>query len=286
VLPFLGPAFIASIAYIDPGNFATNMASGAAFGYSLPWVVLATDLAEFVGAALGLRLVFGLSLWASAVLTAIAAFAILALQVRGFRWLEAAIAGLVGVVVVAFALDTLKSSPSVAGVTRGMFVPQLAGGGSALLAASIVGATVMPHAIYLHSWLTGSRIVGAHPAARRKIFRFEVVDVGLAMGVAGSVNLAMLVMEGFLGRRIPLFARRAVTMVPAVVLITAGFNPTRALVLSQVLLSFGIAFALVPLVLFTRDRQVMGLLVNHRRTSWVAYLISGVIIALNVYLLS
>jgi manganese transport protein len=394
VLPFLGPAFIASVAYIDPGNFATNMASGAAFGYSLLWVVLAanlvamgvqglsaklgiatgrslpemcrdrfprpvvlglwvqaeavamaTDLAEFVGAALGLRLVFGLSLWASALLTAMAAFGILALQVRGFRWLEAAIAGLVGVVVVAFALDTLKSSPSVAGVTRGMFVPQFHGGNSALLAASIVGATVMPHAIYLHSSLTGSRIVGAHPAARRKIFRFEAVDVGLAMGLAGAINLAMLataaavfhargltsaggdlgqvaaglsrylgghagtvfgvallasgiasssvgtlsgqlVMEGFLRRRIPLFARRAVTMLPAVALIAVGFNPTRALVLSQVFLSFGIAFALVPLVLFTRDRRVMGLLVNRRLTNWAAYLIGAIIVALNIYLLS
>jgi manganese transport protein len=394
VLPFLGPAFIASIAYIDPGNFATNMASGASLGYSLLWVVLAanlmamgiqglsaklgiatgrslpemcrdrfprpavlglwvqaeavamaTDLAEFVGAALGMRLVFGLSLWVSAVLTALAAFGILALQVRGFRWLEAAIAALVAVVVVAFALDTLKASPSAAGVTRGMFVPQLSGGTSALLAASIVGATVMPHAIYLHSSLTSSRIVGAHPAARRKIFRFEMIDVGLAMGIAGAVNLAMLataaavfnargltgaggdlgqvaaglnhylgahagtifglallasgiasssvgtlsgqlVMEGFLRRRIPLFARRAVTMLPAVALIAAGVNPTRALVLSQVFLSFGIAFALVPLVLFTRDRRIMGLLANRRLTNWGAYLASGVIIALNIYLLS
>jgi len=308
-------------------------------------VAMATDLAEFVGAAVGLQLVFGLSLGVSALLTAMAAFAILALQVRGFRWLEAAITGLVGVVVVAFALEALKSSPSVAGVSHGLFVPRFSGGGSALLAASIVGATVMPHVIYLHSALTGTRIVGAHPAARRKIFRFEVIDVGLAMGIAGAINLAMLataaavfnargltgaggdlgqiaagldrylgahtgtvfgvallasgiasssvgtlsgqlVMEGFLQRRIPIFARRAVTMLPAVVLIAAGFNPTRALVLSQVFLSFGIAFALVPLVLFTRDRRIMGLLVNHRLTTWAAYLISGVIIALNIYLLS
>jgi len=394
VLPFLGPAFIASIAYIDPGNFATNMAGGAQFGYSLLWVVLAanlmatvvqalsaklgiatgrslpeicrerfprpvviglwvqaeavamaTDLAEFVGAAVGLQLVFGLSLGVSALLTAVAAFGVLALQVRGFRWLEAAITGLVGVVVVAFATETLKSSPSVAGVSRGLFVPGFSGDGAALLAASIVGATVMPHVIYLHSALTGNRIVGAHPTDRLKIFRFEVIDVGLAMGIAGAINLAMLataaavfstrglagaggdlgqvadglnrylgahtgtifgvallasgiasssvgtlsgqlVMEGFLRRRIPLFARRAVTMLPAVVLIAAGFNPTRALVLSQVFLSFGIAFALIPLVLFTRDRRIMGLLVNHRLTSWTAYLIAGVIIALNIYLLS
>jgi manganese transport protein len=394
VLPFLGPAFIASVAYIDPGNFATNMAAGARFGYSLLWVVLvanlmamliqalsaklgiatgrslpeacrdrfpkpvvlglwvqaeavamATDLAEFVGAAVGLQLVFGLSLWVSALLTALAAFGILALQVRGFRWLEAAVAGLVAVVVAAFALETLKSSPSVGGVTRGMIAWQFSGSGSALLAASIVGATVMPHVIYLHSSLTQNRVVGAHPVARRKIFRFEVIDVGLAMGMAGIINLAMLataaavfnarglvgaggdlgqvaagldrylgahtgtifgvallasgiasssvgtlsgqvVMEGFLRRRIPVFLRRGVTMIPAVVLIAIGFNPTRALVLSQVFLSFGIAFALVPLVLFTRDRRVMGLLVNRRLTNLGAYLVSAVIIALNVYLLS
>jgi len=394
VLPFLGPAFIASIAYIDPGNFATNMAGGAQFGYSLLWVVLvanlmamliqalsaklgiatgrslpeacrdrfprplvlglwiqaeavamATDLAEFVGAALGLQLVFGLTLWVSALLTALAAFGILALQVRGFRWLEAAITGLVAVIVVAFALETLKSSPSVTGVTSGLFLPRLPGNGSALLAASIVGATVMPHVIYLHSSLTQNRVVGAHPAARRKIFRFEVIDVVLAMGVAGVINLAMLataaavfntrgleraggdlgqiaagldrylgahagtvfgvallasgiasssvgtlsgqvVMEGFLRRRIPVFLRRALTMIPAVVLIAVGFNPTRALVLSQVFLSFGIAFALIPLVLFTSDRRIMGLLVNRRLTNLGAYLVSAVIIALNVYLLA
>src|SRR5712691_3242292 len=212
VLPFLGPAFIAAVAYVDPGNFATNMAGGAKFGYTLLWVVLAanlmamliqamsaklgiatgrslpevcrdrlprcavlllwlqaeavamaTDLAEFVGAALGLRLVFGLSLWVSAVLTALTAFLILAMQVRGFRWLEAAITGLVAVVVAAFGLELLRAAPSVSGVTHGMFVPAFAGSGSALLAASIVGATVMPHVIYLHSSLTTKRIVGAHP---------------------------------------------------------------------------------------------------------------------------
>ena len=394
VLPFLGPAFIASIAYVDPGNFATNMAGGAQFGYSLLWVVLAanlmamliqglsaklgiatgrslpevcrdrlprwavlglwvqaeaiamaTDLAEFVGAALGLRLVFGLSLWASAVLTALAAFGILAMQVRGFRWLEATITALVGVVVVAFGLELLRARPSAAGAMRGMFVPAFPGTGSALLAASIVGATVMPHVIYLHSALTRNRITGSHPATRRKIFRFEVIDVGLAMGIAGLINLAMLataaavfharglpaaggdlgqiaagldrylgahagtvfgvalltsgiasssvgtlsgqlIMEGFLRRQVPVFARRALTMAPALVLIGAGFSPTRALVLSQVFLSFGIAFALVPLVVFTRSRQVMGPLANGRLTNLAAYLVCGLIIILNVYLLA
>jgi len=393
VVPFLGPAFIASVAYVDPGNFATNMAGGAQFGYSLLWVVatanlmamliqalsaklgiatgrslpeacrdrlprpvvlalwlqaeaiaMATDLAEFAGAAIGIRLVFGLSLWASALLTALAAFGILALQVRGFRWLEAAVAGLVGVVVVAFGLELVQARPSTAGMTRGLLVPQFSGG-SALLAASIVGATVMPHVVYLHSSLTQRRIVGTHPAARRRIFRFEVIDVGLAMGIAGVINLAMLataaavfharglttaggdlgqvaagldrylgahtgtvfgvallvsgiasssvgtlsgqlIMEGFLRRQFPLFIRRAVTMIPALALIGAGVSLTHALVLSQVFLSFGIAFALVPLICFTSSRRIMGPLANRRVTNVCACVAGGLIIALNVYLLA
>ncbi len=394
VLPFLGPAFIAAVAYIDPGNFATNMAGGSQFGYSLLWVVvaanlmamliqsmsaklgiatgrslpevcrdrlpfrlvvllwlqaeavaMATDLAEFVGAALGLHLVFGLSLWISALLTGLAAFAILGMQVGGFRRLEATITGLVGVVVLAFGLEVLKSSPSAAGVAHGAFVPQFAGSGSALLAVGIIGATVMPHVIYLHSSLTQKRIVGANPAARRKIFRFEIVDVSIAMGIAGLINVAMLamaaavfhargmfgvgsdlsqvfgglnqhlgthsglifgvallasgiasscvgtmsgqvVMQGFIHRQIPIFARRAITMIPALVLIGVGFNPSRALVLSQVFLSFGIPFALIPLVAFTGNRDLMGTLVNRRLTMLTACLVTAVIVGLNVYLLT
>jgi manganese transport protein len=394
VLPFLGPAFIASVAYIDPGNFATNMAGGSEFGYTLLWVVLAanvmamlvqsmsaklgiavgrslpevcrdrfpfrvvvllwlqaeaiamaTDLAEFVGAALGLHLVFGLSLWVSAVLTGVAAFMILGMQVWGFRRLEAAITGLVAVVVLAFGLEVMKSSPSAGGVVRGMFVPQFSGGGSALLAVGIIGATVMPHVIYLHSSLTQKRIVGANPEARRKIFRFEIVDITIAMGIAGLINLAMLataaavfhsrrifgvgndlgqvfggldryvgahtgmvfglallasgvasscvgtmagqvVMQGFIHRRIPIFVRRAITMIPALVLIVIGFSPSRALILSQVLLSFGIPFALVPLLIFTSSRSLMGPLVNRRLMVLAAGLVTAVIVALNLYLLA
>jgi len=394
VLPFLGPAFIAAVAYIDPGNFATNMAGGSQFGYTLLWVVLAanlmamliqsmsaklgiatgrslpevcrdrfpfrvvvllwlqaeaiamaTDLAEFVGAALGLHLVFGLSMWISALLTGIAAFTILGLQVWGFRRLEATITGLVAVVVLAFGLEVLRSSPSAAEVARGTFVPQFSGSGSALLAVGIIGATVMPHVIYLHSSLTQKRIVGANPAARRKIFRFEIVDVSIAMGIAGLINLAMLataaavfhtrgmfgvgndlsqvfgglnqylgahsglvfglallasgvasscvgtmsgqvVMQGFIHRQIPIFVRRAITMIPALVLIGVGFDPSRALVLSQVFLSFGIPFALVPLVVFTGNRDLMGTLVNRRLTMLTAGLVTAVIVALNIYLLA
>jgi manganese transport protein len=394
VLPFLGPAFIAAVAYIDPGNFATNMAGGSQFGYSLLWVVLlanvmamlvqsmsaklgiatgrslpevcrdrfpfrvvvllwlqaeavamATDLAEFIGAALGLHLVFGLSLWFSAVLTGVAAFVILGMQVSGFRRLEATITGMVAVVVLAFGLEVLRASPSAAGVAHGLFVPRLAGGGSALLAVSIIGATVMPHVIYLHSSLTQNRIVGANPEARRRIFRFEMVDITIAMGVAGVINLAMLataaavfhargltsagrdmnlvfrglnsylgahsgmifglallasgvasscvgtmsgqvVMQGFLRRQIPVFARRAITMIPALVLIGVGFDPTRALVLSQVFLSFGIPFALLPLLVFTSSSALMGTLANRRPTILVAAIVTAVIVALNVYLLA
>jgi manganese transport protein len=394
VLPFLGPAFIAAIAYVDPGNFATNMAGGSQFGYMLLWVVLvanlmamlvqamsaklgiatgrslpencrehfprrvvvllwlqaeaiamATDLAEFVGAALGLNLIFGLPLWLSAVATGAASFAILGLQVWGFRRLEATIMGFVAVIVLAFGLDLLRSKPSPAGVAHGLFVPQLSGGGSALLAVSIVGATVMPHVIYLHSSLTNKRIVGASPAARRKIFRFEIVDITIAMGIAGIINLAMLataaavfharglsgagndlgqvfdglnrylgahsglifgiallasgiasscvgtmagqvVMQGFIRRQIPIFARRAITMIPALIVIGVGFDPTRALVLSQVFLSFGIPFALIPLLFFTSSRKVMGALVNRRLTIAAVGVVTIVIVALNLYLLA
>jgi manganese transport protein len=392
-LPFLGPAFIAAVAYVDPGNFATNMAGGAQFGYTLLWVVLAanlmamliqalsaklgiatgrslpelcrdrlpfrlvvllwlqaeavamaTDLAEFVGAALGLHMVFGLSMWISALLTGAAAFIILGLQVWGFRRLEAAITGLVAVIVFAFVLDLLKSRPSPSGVVHGLFVPQFAGGGSALLAVSIIGATVMPHVIYLHSALTQKRIVGVSPEARRRIFRYEMVDILIAMGLAGIINLAMLataaavvharglfgagndlvrvfgglnhylgghsgtifgvallasgiasscvgtmsgqvVMQGFLHRQIPIFARRAITMVPALIVIGIGLNPSKALVLSQVFLSFGIPFALIPLLVFTTRRELMGALVSRRPVIAATALVTAVIVGLNVYLL-
>ena len=393
VMPFLGPAFIASVAYIDPGNFATNMGGGAQFGYALCWVVLtanlmamlvqslsaklgiatgrslpevcrdrlprravlglwlqaeavamATDLAEFTGAALGLHLLFGMPMWECALIAGLATFAVLAMEVSGFRRLEAVITALVGVVVLAFGLEILKSGPPPAAVAEGTFVPRMPGG-AALLAVSIVGATVMPHVIYLHSALTQRRVVGAGPGDRRKIFRFELVDVLIAMGLAGVINLAMLataaavfhargltsaggdlgqvftglntflgahagtvfgiallvsgiasscvgtmsgqvVMQGFIKRRVPVFARRAITMVPALVLIAVGFSPTRALVLSQVFLSFGIPFALIPLVVFTSNRSLMGSLVNRRATVVAAAAVAAVIVALNVYLLS
>jgi manganese transport protein len=392
VWPFLGPAFVASVAYVDPGNFATNMAGGARFGYLLLWVILtanlmgmviqsmsaklgiatgmnlpevcrerfprtasvllwiqaeiiamATDLAEFIGAAIGLNILFDIPLFPAALITSVAAFAILALQARGFRRLEAVIAAFIGVIVVAFAAQVFLADPSRSDIAQG-FVPGFEGSESVLLAVGILGATVMPHVIYLHSALTQHRVVAATDEEKRRIFRFELVDVVIAMGIAGLVNMSMLViaaavfhengmtdagddlvqvadvlgtelgshanllfgvallasglssssvgtlagqvvMQGFVRRRIPLFLRRAITMAPALLLIAAGVDASRALVLSQVALSFGIPFALIPLVWFCRDRSLMGALVNRRSTTVVAIAIAALIIGLNAFLL-
>jgi manganese transport protein len=391
--PFLGPAFIAAVAYVDPGNFATNMAAGAGYGYLLLWVVLAanlmamlvqsmsaklgiatgknlpevcrerfsrpvtfllwiqaeivamaTDIAEFMGAAIGLELLFGIPLFPAALLTAVAAFGILALQARGFRRLEAVVAAFIGVIVVAFALQVVMADPDPSSIARGLLVPGFEDTESVLLAVGILGATVMPHVIYLHSALTQHRLVGATEEAKRRIFRFELVDVLIAMGLAGIVNMSMLitaaavfhaegltdvgddlsevydalgvhlgdsssvlfgvallasglssssvgtlagqvVMQGFVNRSIPLFLRRLVTMLPALLIIAAGADPTRALVLSQVVLSFGIPFALVPLLLFCRNRGLMGTLVNRRVTTVAATIVATLIISLNAFLL-
>jgi len=394
VWPFLGPAFIAAVAYVDPGNFATNLAGGAKFGYLLLWVILAsnlmamliqsmsaklgiatgmnlpevcrarfsrpvtfglwlqaelnamaTDLAEFIGAALGLNLLFGVPLVWAGLLTGVFAFAILALQTRGgFRHLEAVIVGLVGLIVAGFAFEVFNADPSPHGIAHGLFVPGFDGSESVLLAAGILGATVMPHVIYLHSALTQRRVVGATPVARRRIFRFELIDVVIAMSIAGVVNMAMLitaaavfhangitgvdgieqashmlgkvvgphadtmfgiallasglssssvgtlagqvVMQGFVRRSIPLFLRRGVTMAPAMIVLAVGLNPSKALVLSQVALSFGIPFALIPLVLLTRRRDIMGALVNRRATTALAAVVALIISALNLFLLA
>ena len=393
LLPFLGPAFVAAVAYVDPGNFATNIAGGAQYGYMLLWVVLganlmamliqsmsaklgiatgmnlaevcrmrfprlavfglwiqaeviamATDLAEFIGAAIGIHLLFpAIPLFVAGIITAFAAFGILSLQSRGFRGFEAVITGLVGVIVVAFAFEAVLSRPSLSGVAGGLLVPRFDGTESILLGAGILGATVMPHVIYLHSALTQRRVVGATAKQKEKIFRFERWDVIIAMGIAGLINIAMLtvaaaafhgrtigplqgldqafnalggtldhgadkvfglgllasglssssvgtlagqiVMQGFIRRRIPLFLRRAITMAPALVVIGIGLDPSRALVLSQVLLSFGIPFALIPLLLFCRDKKLMGTLVNRPVTTAIATAVVTVIVCLNAFLL-
>jgi manganese transport protein len=387
--PFLGPAFIAAVAYIDPGNFATNIAGGAKYGYLLCWVVvsanlmamlvqtlsaklgiatgrnlpetcrdnfrkpvsfglwvqaeaiaMATDLAEVLGAALGLNLLFGMPLFPAGLLAGAGAFGILALQRYGFRRLEAVIAGLVGVIVVAFAFEVFLAKPSPGETVKHIFVPGFEGSESILLAAGILGATVMPHVVYLHSALTQNRVVGRDETEKKRIQRFERIDVIIAMTIAGFVNLSMLtiaaavffglgiesiedayasfdtelgggaaalfgvallasgfssssigtmsgqvVMQGFIRRQIPLFLRRAITLLPALIILAIGVDPSRALVLSQVVLSFGIPFALVPLVIFTSRRDLMGSLVNTRLTNVAAWAIAAVIICLNVFLL-
>jgi manganese transport protein len=392
VWPFLGPAFIAAVAYIDPGNFATNISGGAKFGYLLLWVVLAAnlvamlvqtqsaklgiatgknlaelcrerysrrtsiglwlqaeivamacDLAEIVGAALGLNLLFGIPLFAAGCIAGVGTFALLALQRYGFRRLEAAITVLVGVVVASFVYELFDASPSGSEVAKHLFVPGFGGTESILLTTGIVGATVMPHVIYLHSALTQNRIIGRNDHERRRILRFEKIDVVIALAMAGAVNLAMMivaaalfhggalsgietiegayhgfqslgrdgaatifgiallasgfasssvgtmagqvVMQGFIHRQIPIFLRRAITLAPALLVLAIGLNPTDALVGSQVVLSFGIPFALVPLILIARDRKVMGDLVNPRWLSALAGVLAGLIIALNVFLL-
>ena len=390
--PFLGPAFIASVAYIDPGNFATNIQGGAEFGYTLLWVVvasnlsamlvqslsaklgiatgrnlaelcreqfpralvlamwvlmevvaMATDLAEFLGAALGFHLLFGIPLWMGGLLAAVTTIVILGLERYGFRPLEAVITALVGVVGVCYVIETILDHPHWPDVIHDALVPGFSGTESVLLATGILGATVMPHVVFLHSALTQSRIVVTDPAQQRRLFHFELIDVFVAMSIAGLINGAMLIMsastfyvkgltqvasieqahqtltpllgaaagiafaisllasglssstvgtmsgqvimQGFLRRRIPIWVRRLVTMTPALFVIAAGWNPTRTLVLSQVVLSFGLPFALVPLARFTSRRDLMGALVNKRMTTIAATIVTGAIVALNLFLL-
>lgn len=304
---------------------------------------MATDLAEFIGAALALNLLFDIPLFTAAVITGVVAFGILALQARGFRHLEVAIAGFVALIVLGFAFQVILADPSGGDIITGLVTPQFAGVNSVLLAAGILGATVMPHVIYLHSALTQSRIVGTTPGARRRIYRFELVDVVIAMGIAGLINMSMMimaaaafhangltevgdldevfrelgsvlgahsdivfgiallasgissssvgtmagqiVMQGYINRTLPIYLRRAITMLPAFIIIGIGVNLSWALVLSQVVLSFGIPFALVPLVMFCSNRDLMGSLVNRRTTTILASMVAMIIIVLNVFLI-
>lgn len=391
--PFLGPAFVAAVAYVDPGNFATNVAAGSKYGYSLLWVVLAanlmamliqsmsaklgiatgmnlpeacrerfrrpvslglwiqaeliamaTDLAEVIGAALGMNLLFGIPLFPAALIAGAFSFGILALQTYGgFRRLEAVIVGFVGIILVGFAVQVVLADPSGSEVAKGLFTPQFSGTDSILLSVGILGATVMPHVIYLHSALTQKRVTTNDDRERKRLFRFERIDVVIAMIVAGLVNLSMIVMaagvfhsrgitgiedidqvyvglgdiigdhaqiffgiallasglsatsvgtlagqvvmQGFIRRSIPVFLRRAVTLAPALVIVALGLNPSTSLVLSQVALSFGIPFALIPLVLICRDRETMGNLVNLKITNVTAYVVVALIVGLNFFLL-
>ena len=392
ILPFIGPAFIACIAYIDPGNYATNIQSGAEFGYALLWVILmanlmamliqglasklgiatgmnlaemcraryapwinyglwitqevtamATDLAEFLGAAIGITLLTGIPMIASAALTGVAVFAILTLQGNGFRQLEAFIGGCAAVIAGSYLVETLLAEPNWRQVAYHSVVPSLPGNDAVLLAVGIVGATVMPHVIYLHSSLTQSRVLPRNEDEARRIYKFNKIDVAVAMGLAGLVNMAMLymsakvfhftghtdvadinsayktltpllggasaavfavsliasgvssshvgtmagqvVMQGFVGFRIPIWIRRLATMIPALVAIYLGLDPTRTLVVSQVVLSFTLPFPVITLVLFTRNRAVMGKLVNHPAVTVLAVVVAAMILFMNVVLL-
>lgn len=387
-LALMGPAFIAAIGYIDPGNFATNIQAGARFGYVLLWVVIwanimaaliqvlsaklgiatgknlaehirdhypkplvwfywvqaeiiamATDLAEFIGAAIGFKLILGISLLQGAVLTGIATFLILMLQNRGQKPLEIVIAGLLLFVAAAYLVELIFSQPDMVKLGQGMLVPSLPTSEAVFLAAGVLGATIMPHVIYLHSSLTQGQTSGS----RTERYSATQWDVGIAMTIAGFVNLAMMataaaafhysgysgvaeledaykalepllghaaatifglslvaaglsstvvgtlagqvVMQGFVHFYIPLWLRRAITMIPSFVVIILGLDPTQVLVMSQVLLSFGIALALVPLLLFTSNEKLMGDLVNTRRMRIILWMIVMLVVTLNFWLI-
>lgn len=388
IWPMLGPAFVTAIAYVDPGNFATNITAGSTYGYMLVWVVIAsnlmamliqylsakagiatgmslpalcreylprpvtrglwgqaelvtiaTDLAEVIGGALALKLLFDLPLLAGGVITAVVAFGLLGMKNTAHRRFEFVITGMLAIILIGFVYDLAISGVDSMAVLDGT-VPTFAGMDSVLLAAGMLGATVMPHAIYLHGALTGERHRLRTDDARRAVLRSQRVDVIAAMTIAGFMNLSLvliaasalsgqgidtiegahaglgdtlgkgsallfaigllasglasssvgtlsgqIVMEGFLRMRIPLVVRRLVTLAPALVIIAIGVDPTQALVGSQVVLSFGIPFALVPLIWFTSRSDVMGGLVNRRITTIAGSIAAALIIALNMVLL-
>jgi manganese transport protein len=391
ILPFLGPAFVASVAYVDPGNFATNLSAGAQFGYRLLWVVLAanliamlvqhlsaklgiatghnlpqtmrshmdrrvvigiwvtaeiaamaTDLAEFLGAAIGFILLFHVPMLIGGVLTAVATILILSLQRFGFRPIEAIVGSLVGIIALCYLFESIVSRPAWSQIGRHAVTPYVSSS-SVLLSVGILGATVMPHVVYLHSALTQGRIRPRDDSMRRRLVHFNLVDVVIAMAIAGMVNMAMLymaaatfhqhgfdsisdigvayhtlspllgpaagivfgisllasgvassavgtmagqvIMDGFLGWTVPLWVRRGVTMVPALIVIAIGLPTTATLVLSQVILSLALPFAVLPLVWFTSRRSIMGALVNHRPTTVIAALCAVGVVALNVLLI-
>lgn len=391
-LAVLGPAFVASVAYVDPGNFASNFQAGAEHGYLLAWVIvmadlmailvqyltsklglftakslpelcheffprranvvlwlqaeviaIATDLAEFTGAAIGLHLVFGLSLFPAGLLTAVVAFIVLGLEQRGYRKFELAIVALLSFIALGFLFDFFAvGRESYRHLAQGL-IPHLAGRGTINLAVAIVGATVMPHVVYLHSALQKSRIRPVNAQEGRLLLHYDRMDCAIGLGIAGLVNLSMLciaaslfyrsgmtgiddlgpihahlasmvgggaalafgialiasglssssvgtyagqiVMAGFMGWKISLVIRRVITMIPSLLVLALAANTTTALVYSQIVLSFGVPFALVPLVLLTRSKAVMGEMVNRGFTTLLIGLVTVIIVGLNVYLL-
>jgi len=391
LLPFFGPAFLASVAYIDPGNFATNIQGGSQFGYRLLWAIvmanvmamliqslsaklgiatgqnlaelcgehfspglvypmwalseiaaMATDLAEFLGATLGLNLLFHIDLRAGVVITAVATYGILTVQRYGVRPIEAVITAMVGVIAVSYIIETFFSKPALGLVAYHSVVPYL-GGSSVIPIVGIIGATVMPHVVYLHSALTQHRIVPRTEEEARRIFRFTIPEILVALGIAGLINMSMLymaaatfyghnlhhiadipsayhtltpllgpaagaifaisllasglsssvvgtmagqvIMQGFVGFTIPLWVRRVVTMIPTVIVVYIGLNPTQSLFWSQVILSMVLPIPVIALIYFTRRRELMGNLVNWVSTTWIAGIVATVILLLNILLL-
>jgi manganese transport protein len=390
-LTFAGPAVIASIAYTDPGNFATNIQAGAKYGYGLLWVVLvanviamlfqamsaklgivtgrnlaelcrdnfskpvalamwlvselaamATDLAEFLGGAIGLSLLFHMPLLAGMVVTGLATSGLLMFEGRGFRPLELIIGSMVGLIGLCYLVEMFIAPVDWASVGLHAVVPQLADREALLLAVSMIGATVMPHAIYLHSGLTQARTPVRDENERRQVLRFSNREVVIALAFAGLVNMAMvimassafhaghsdvaeietayhsltpllgagaasvfllslivsglssstvgtmagqMIMQGFVGFQIPVWIRRLVTMLPAFIVVALGANPTRALVISQVVLSFALPLPMISLLIFTGRSDIMGEFVNGRLTRIAASIGAGLVLVLNVFLI-
>src|SRR6266436_674583 len=390
-LAFVGPAVVASIAYIDPGNFATNIQAGAKYGYELLWVVLAanliamlfqalsaklgivtgrnlaemcrkefppvvvwamwivseiaamaTDLAEFLGGAIGLSLLFQTPLLVGMAITACITYGILMLERTGFRPVELIVGSLVGVIALCYLIEMFIAPVDWGAAAYHAVVPQLADAEALLLAVGIIGATVMPHAVYLHSALTQARTPVRGDAETRQVLRFSNQEVIVALAVAGLVNMAMvmmassafhaghsdvaeietayhtltpllggaaaalfllsliasgissstvgtmagqMIMQGFVGFRIPIAVRRLVTMAPAFVVVALGVNATKALVISQVVLSIALPLPMIALLMFTRRPDVMGAFANGRATNAAALLGTAVVLALNVFLI-
>jgi manganese transport protein len=391
LLPFLGPAFIASIAYIDPGNFATNIQSGARFGYKMLWVIvlanlmamllqnmsgklgiatgrslpeicrdympkwlvlimwivselaaMATDLAEFLGATLALNLLAGIPMLFATIITGVVTYLILLLEKYGFRPLEKFIAAFAVLIGLCYLVETVLSQPDLSQIAYHSVVPWLGNNESILLAVGVIGATVMPHAIYLHSSLTQGRIVPRNDSEKVKIQKFSTKEIFIAMTLAGFVNLSMMymaasvfnssghsqiadiqsayhtltpllgsaaasvflisllasgisssvvgtmagqvIMQGFVGFTIPLWFRRLITMLPTVIIVAIGVDPTRTLVISQVVLSIVLPFPIIALIYFTQKKDLMGVLTNKRITTVLATLFAITILGLNVWL--
>ena len=390
MLPFMGPAYLVSVGYIDPGNWATNIEGGSRFGYQLLWVLLisnimaiilqslsaklgiatgkslaanmkehyskpisfllfltaqvaaiATDLAEFFGAALGIHILFDLPMFPSAILAGILVFAILALHRYGYRSIEMIIFGFVSVVAFVYIFELFLVKPDLNQIVKHTFIPEI-NSESIFVAIGMLGATVMPHNLFLHSGIITSRIK-PDLEHNRKLYRFAIFDDLFALNTAWFINSAMIIMaaaafyttgnavssiegayqtltpilgefasfafaiallssglsssitgtmagqyilQGFLERSLPLWVQRLITMVPAFIIIGSGVDTLKALITSQVILSLQLPFTIIPLILFTRNKQIMGSdFVNKRLTNGIAILIASIILLLNGFLI-